>query len=72
MTIDHDTIIDERGRAMFYCAFCNEPLTKSDFFDLGMRLPDHGEGVDDYCDAELVDRFEHARCTARARAADAG
>jgi hypothetical protein len=72
MTVDHDTITDERGRVMFRCAICGDPVTKSDFFNLGLRLPDHGEGVDDYCDAELIDRFEHPRCTARERAAQAG
>jgi hypothetical protein len=71
MTIDHDTITDARGRAMFYCAICREPLTKSDFFDLALRLPDYGESVGDYCDAELIDRFEHVHCTARAREAHA-
>jgi hypothetical protein len=37
-----------------------------------MRLPDRGEGREDYCDAELIDRFEHAACTAKAVASRAG
>jgi len=72
MALEPDTILDERGRIMFRCAHCAEPMTRSDFFDLGMRLPDRGETVDDYRDAELIDRFEHGACLARARAARAG
>jgi hypothetical protein len=67
-----DVIIDERGRAMFHCASCGQPMTKSDFFDQAMRLPDRVEGPDDYRDAELIDRFEHAACAARSSAARAG
>jgi hypothetical protein len=67
VAITADTILDERGRVMFRCAHCGEPMTRSDFFDLGMRLPDRGESIDDYCDGELIDRFEHAPCAARAR-----
>lgn len=67
-----DPILDDRGRIMFRCAHCGEPMTKSDFFDLGMRLPDRGEGPDDYCDAELIDRFEHDACAVRTRASQAG
>ena len=68
MTIPADSILDERGRVMFHCAVCRGPLTRSDFFELGMRLPDRGETVDDYCDAELVDAIEHPECHARVRA----
>lgn len=72
MNLPADTILDERGRVMFRCAHCGVPLTRSDFFDLGMRLPDRGETADDYADAELIDRFEHSRCMAAARTATAG
>jgi len=72
MAIAPDTILDERGRIMFRCSHCGEPMTRSDFFDLGLRVPDRDETVDDYCDAELIDRFEHGPCLARARAISAG
>jgi hypothetical protein len=42
-------------------------MTRSDFFDLGLRTPYPGEGADDYCDAELIDRFEHGPCAERQR-----
>jgi hypothetical protein len=72
MTSATDILVDERGHVMFHCALCGEPMTRGDFFDQAMRLPDRGEGPDDYCDAELIDRFEHARCAERARAPRAG
>ena len=72
MTVASNIITDEHGRTMFYCARCEQPMTKDDFFELSMRLPDRGEGRDDYCDAELIDRFEHTACTAREREARAG
>jgi hypothetical protein len=63
-----DALLDERGRVMFRCALCGEPMTRSDFFDLGLRTPYPGEGADDYCDAELIDSFEHGPCAERRRA----
>ena len=72
MTSANDTITDEHGRAMFLCGLCGQAMGKDDFFDQGMRLPDRGEGRDDYCDAELIDGFEHAACTAKAHASRAG
>ncbi|MEX0749438.1 MAG: hypothetical protein WD359_01400 [Dehalococcoidia bacterium] len=47
-------------------------MTRSDFFDLGLRLPELGETPDDYCDTELIDGFEHAACHERRRGARAG
>ena len=67
MTSTHDSLLDERGHVLFRCAVCGEPMTRSDFFDLGLRVPDRGEDASDYCDAELIDRFEHGACTERAR-----
>lgn len=67
-----DTILDERGRVMFRCLDCAQPMTRSDFFDLGLRLPELGETPDDYCDTELIDGFEHAACHERRRGARAG
>jgi hypothetical protein len=36
-------------------------MTRDDFFDLGLRLPE-GESREEYCDAELIDVVEHLRC----------
>jgi hypothetical protein len=53
---------------MFHCRICGAPLTKDDFFDLGVRQPEPGETKDDYCDAELIDYLEHAGCLRSERA----
>lgn len=60
-------VLDDRGRVMFVCRACREPISHDDFFALGLRLPDAGETRDEYRDAELIDEVEHEAC-ARARA----
>ena len=65
-------ITDSAGRPMFTCRRCGGALTADDFFELGMRLPDHGESRDDYCDAELLDYVEHAACVVVSGASRAG
>lgn len=72
MTNAHDVILDERARVMFRCGACGEPMARTDFFDQGMRLPERGESASDYCDAELIDRFEHTACSNRQRSDRAG
>lgn len=62
MTMTHQPIIDFSGRIMFFCAACGVPLTADDFFQIGLRLPDHGESLDDYCEAELLDSVMHIDC----------
>jgi hypothetical protein len=49
---------------IFTCAACAGPLTEEDLGDLGLRRPDCGETVDDYCDRELLDPRElrHLAC----------
>jgi len=61
-TEEDEPLIDLRGRVMFNCAICGGPMTRRDFFDAELRLPEYGETAQDYADAELIDRFEHARC----------
>ncbi|MEX2246518.1 MAG: hypothetical protein WEC75_07505 [Dehalococcoidia bacterium] len=53
---------DFKGRIMFVCVTCREPLTYDDFFQLGLRMPETDETRDDYCDAELLDNLAHAAC----------
>ena len=65
MTTQHDVsppILDRQGLPMFRCRFCGESMTHADFFDQGLRLPDSHESIVDYCDAELLDEFEHTSC----------
>ena len=65
MTTQHDLsplVLDRQGRPMFRCRDCGEPMTQSDFFDQGLRLPESHESTDDYCDAELIDDFQHTSC----------
>ena len=69
MPEDAAPILDEHGRAMFHCSVCRQPLSKDDFFELGLRLPDRGESLSDYEDAELIDLFQHPACSREARAA---
>jgi len=64
-----DAVIDHQGRIMFLCAACGLPITKSDLFELGLRLPDPGESKDDYCASELIDSLTHGDCPTSARAA---
>lgn len=65
MTTTHDVsppILDRQGRPMFRCRDCGEAMTQADFFDQGLRLPESYETAADYCDAELLDDFQHAAC----------
>jgi len=61
-------ILDEHGRVMFRCSTCDGAISVDDFFQLGLRLPERGESADDYRDAELLDRIDHADCSQAARA----
>lgn len=63
-----DAVVDYHGRIMFLCGACGAPITKDDFFELGLRLPDNGESTDDYCEAELIDVITHLDCLKAARA----
>lgn len=69
MSPTSDAVVDFQGRIMFYCAACGSPITKSDIFELGLRLPEPGESKDDYCEAELIDAITHVDCLKAARAA---
>lgn len=62
--LEDEPVTDYRGRVMFHCDLCGAAMTRRDFFDAQLRLPEHGETAEDYADAELIDRFEHARCRA--------
>jgi hypothetical protein len=59
--------MDDHGQ-MFRCRFCDAPLTVDDFFELSMRLPERGESVEEFYDAELLDSVEHAGCARQSRA----
>jgi hypothetical protein len=63
-----DAVVDYRGRIMFYCDVCRAPITKDDFFNLGLRFPDADESKDDYCESELVDGVTHPACLRASRA----
>lgn len=65
MTTQHHVsplILDRDGRPMFLCRDCGAPMTQADFFDQSMRLPESYESAADYCDAELLDDFQHSSC----------
>jgi hypothetical protein len=68
MTMTREPIVDFSGRIMFFCTACGAPMTRDDFFEIGLRLPDSGESHDDYCDAELIDGVMHVDCLRSARA----
>jgi hypothetical protein len=68
----NDAVTDDRGRVMFHCSVCGEAMTRSDFYDAELRLPDRGESAEEYCDAELIDQLEHATCVKRVRSSRAG
>jgi len=68
LTTAHEPIVDEHGRPMFFCRDCRQPMSRDDFFDLGLRTPDRGESASDYCDAELIDDFQHPACLPSERA----
>ena len=59
---DPQAVLDRLGRAVLLCASCHAPLSADDFFELGMRLPDHGETREEYIDDELIDYVSHPRC----------
>jgi len=63
-----DAVTDFRGIVMFHCGVCGTALTKEDFFEMSLRLPEAGESKDDYCEAELIDRMSHTACLRAARA----
>jgi len=63
-----DAVVDYHGRIMFFCGACGAPITKDDFFELGLRFPDNGETRDDYCAAELIDVITHLDCLKASRA----
>ena len=63
-----EPVLDPHGVVMFHCASCGGPITKDDFFEQSLRLPDYDEGRDDYCDAELLDEIRHTACVRAAKA----
>jgi hypothetical protein len=68
MTAGTEALVDYRGRVMFVCKCCQQPITRDDFFDLGLRVPDTDESRDDYCEAELLDEVSHLDCLSAKRA----
>lgn len=71
MTTLADAIRDRNGVPMFRCPDCAEPLSPTDIFEHGLRLPFNGESRDEYFDAELLDELGHVAC-ARARSTRRG
>ena len=63
-----DAVTDFRGEVLFRCGICHLVLTKDDFFEMSLRLPDQGESRDAYCEAELIDEMSHTACLRAARA----
>ncbi|MDI6858769.1 MAG: hypothetical protein QME71_10705 [Dehalococcoidia bacterium] len=61
-------LLDARGLPLFCCRACQRPLTRRDFAELGLRLPDPGETAGEYCDEELIDDLTHFDCPVAARA----
>ncbi len=61
-------ILDEHGRVMFRCGACGAALNVDDFFRLGLRLPERGESLSEYFDAEVLDRIDHIACVSSTRA----
>ena len=57
-----EPILNPCGTVMFHCASCGGPITKEDFFELSLRLPEYDEDRDDYCNAELIDEIRHRAC----------
>lgn len=55
-------IADAHGQPLFRCSICGIPMTARDFADLGLRVPEHGETRQEYCDAELIDDLAHKGC----------
>lgn len=70
MSEGQEIVRDHHGRPFMTCAACGAPLRAEDFWNAGLRLPERGETVEEYCDAELVDDLRHVAClSAAARAA---
>lgn len=61
-------LLDARGLPLFYCRACQRPLTRRDFVELGLRLPDPDETSGEYCDEEVIDDLTHFDCPAVRRA----
>ena len=61
-------LLDARGLPLFYCRACQRPITRRDFYELGLRFPDPDETAADYCDEELIDDLAHFDCPAVRRA----
>jgi hypothetical protein len=68
MAMRHGPLVDRSGRIMFLCSACGSPITRDDFLEMGLRLPDQSESRDDYCDAERIDSVMHVDCLRAARA----
>jgi hypothetical protein len=49
---------------VFTCVVCRGPLTGWDMGECGLRPPDFGETVDEYCDRELLNPrdLRHLAC----------
>jgi hypothetical protein len=62
-----DALLDSHGRPFCRCAVCHAPLSELDLEEIGLRPPDFGMTLDDYCEAELVDPSDlcHLRCIRR-------
>jgi uncharacterized C2H2 Zn-finger protein len=63
-----EPVVDRDGNVMFWCDHCGAPISRADILNLGLRLPESGETVEDYRDAELIDSFRHPRCVGAMRA----
>ena len=57
-------MLDRQGRPCFLCGVCRAALSASDVAELGLRVPDPDETIEEYCDAELLDpqELDHPRC----------
>ena len=60
-------LLDRQGQPRFKCGVCRATLSASDVAELGLRIPDPDETIEEYCDAELLDPQElyHPRCRER-------
>jgi hypothetical protein len=66
---NHDgPLLDYKGRTMFLCTRCREPISREDILEFGARLPEHGETAEDYLDSQLLDGIDHVQCVASAAA----
>jgi hypothetical protein len=62
MTLTADILRDRYGRPLLICPDCRFPLTSSDIFEQGLRMPEPGETREEYCEAELLDELTHMSC----------